>query len=90
LLVLPIIFEEEFTMRVKKTNREQEPLSIEFCTECNEALDDFALTQNSSNKKAIHENFSNCKKTGKFKGEFCSKIFISEEQILNNSSKEED
>jgi len=78
-------------MKTKKTNKEESPdLSIEFCTECNQALDNFAFTAKSKNMKKVQDNFSNCKKTGKFKGELCSKIFISEDQIFHTSSEEED
>lgn len=79
----------ELTMKRKKTNNEEEKLPIEFCTECGEALDDFAFTPISKDKKAIQDNFSNCQKTGKFKGECCSKVFISEDEIFLTPSEEE-
>lgn len=57
---------------------EQENVNVaKFCTECGDTLDDFALTENAKNLDKVKENFDNCKKTGKFKGEECSKLFIS-------------
>ncbi len=78
-------------MKTKKTNKEEKPdLSLEFCTECDSALESFVFTPKSKNKKKIQANFDNCKKTGKFNGELCSKVFISEDQIFLNPSEEED
>lgn len=78
-------------MKTKKTITEEKPeLSLEFCTECDHALDSFMFAPKSKNKKKIQDNFANCKKTGKFKGELCSKVFISEDQIFLNPSEDED
>ena len=77
-------------MKRKKINKDQEEkLPIEFCTECDEALEDFAFTPKSKSKKEVQENFSNCQKTGKFKGECCSKVFISEDEIFLTPSEED-
>lgn len=48
-----------------------------FCTECGDDLNDFSLTERAKHVDAVKANFENCKKTGKFKGEECSKLFIS-------------
>ncbi len=55
-----------------------------FCTECGSELDDFAFSAKSKNKKSIRDNHYNCVKTGKFSGEFCSKIFISDDNLLGD------
>jgi len=47
------------------------------CTECGKELDFFWLKDMASDNNAIKANFENCKKTGKFKGHYCSKMFIS-------------
>jgi hypothetical protein len=52
-------------------------LDIKFCTECDDKLDNFSLNPMSVNIKAVKDNHENCKKTGKFKGELCSRLFIS-------------
>jgi len=78
-------------MKTKKNNKdEQQDLSLEFCTECGQALDNFAFTPKSKSKKKVQDNFSNCKHTGKFKGDLCSKVFISEDQIFLHAPEDED
>ena len=47
------------------------------CTECDKELDLFWLTDKASDKNAVKINFENCKKIGKTKGHYCSKMFIS-------------
>lgn len=48
-----------------------------FCTQCDKELDIFWLKDVSADKKAVKMNFENCKRTGKLKGHYCSKMFIS-------------
>jgi hypothetical protein len=48
-----------------------------FCTECGKELDLFWLTDKASDKNAVKINQENCVKIGKFKGHYCSKMFIS-------------
>lgn len=59
-------------------------MDLQFCTECNEELENLSVGEPNmtlEQAKAMHEN---CKKTGKFKGEMCSKIFIlSEKNNIN-------
>jgi|YNPMSStandDraft_1061717.scaffolds.fasta_scaffold23741_2 uncharacterized protein with PIN domain len=70
-------------MKRKKSNkklelelREEQKSDIKFCTECGEVLEDFSVSDAAKDKKAVIENFHNCKKTGKFKGDVCSKLYI--------------
>jgi hypothetical protein len=65
-------------MKKKKLMIEEEDKSdkTKFCTECGDTLDDFAITDNAKDVQKVKDNFENCKKTGKFKGEECSKLFI--------------
>ena len=62
--------------KAKKQNNKKNDLPM-FCTECGKELDLFWLTDKASNKDAVNENFQNCNSTGKFKGHYCSKMFIS-------------
>lgn len=55
-----------------------------FCTECGDELEDFAFSKNSKNKKEVRKKHYNCVKTGKFSGEFCSKLFISDDSLLGD------
>lgn len=59
-------------------------LDINFCTECENDLDNFFLSSKSKDIAAIKANHENCKHIGKFKGEMCSKIFITKiEEEMN-------
>ncbi len=57
-------------------NEEENFYKAKFCTECGDTLDDFSITENAKDVEKVKENFENCKKTGKFNGEECSKLFI--------------
>ncbi len=67
--------------KVKKKNPEN---SGTFCTECGEELEDFAFSEKVKNKTGLKKNHYNCVKTGKFSGEFCSKLFISDDTLLGD------
>ncbi len=47
-----------------------------YCTQCGATLEGFATSGRADDLSAIRKNFELCKKTGKFTGEFCSKLFI--------------
>jgi hypothetical protein len=49
--------------------------SVRFCTECGEELEDFSVSKNSSSEAAFKQHH-NCRKTGKFDGDMCSRVFI--------------
>ncbi len=53
-----------------------------FCTECDKELDAFWKSNKSKDPEAVRKNHENCKKIGKFKGEFCSKLFIIDKDTL--------
>jgi uncharacterized protein with PIN domain len=62
----------------------EEKLNLEksdviYCVECGEVLDDFSFDEVSKNVDAVKKNFHNCKETGKFKGDICSKLYIIDE-----------
>ncbi len=62
--------------KIKKVLLTEENSDIKFCTECGEALEDFSVSSDAKNPDAVIENFHICKKTGKFNGEICSKLYI--------------
>jgi hypothetical protein len=62
---------------LKKQTDKENGLPL-FCTECGKELDLFWLTDKASDKKAVKINHENCVKIGKFKGHYCSKMFISD------------
>jgi len=50
-----------------------------YCTECGEELNDYCFNEKVDNLESIREHHQNCKKTKKFKGDQCSKLFIAEQ-----------
>jgi len=68
----------------KKSVSKEIPKSTSlFCTECGDELDDFSFSEKNKNFKAVMANHKNCVKKGKFSGEFCSKVFISSNMLLD-------
>ena len=53
---------------------------IIFCSECGKELDNFALSEMVKDYNSIIQNFADCKKNGRFKGDLCSKIFIARDE----------
>jgi hypothetical protein len=47
-----------------------------FCTQCDKELDVFWMDRRAENPQLVMKNHERCIATGKFKGEFCSKLFI--------------
>ena len=52
------------------------PEEIIFCTECGSSLTDFYLSSDVKDVEKLEAHYQNCRSTGKFKGEMCSKMFI--------------
>ena len=68
-------------------NIEREKLlkqKIIFCTECGIELVNFCFSARANNPDAIRKSLARCKKTGKFAGEFCSKLFIADDFRLES------
>lgn len=78
---------KEIEMRKKRTilTKEdlEEKIDIQFCTECGDALEYFDQSEQAKDPEAVKKNFENCKKTGKFKGEVCSKLYIISPSVEN-------
>ena len=55
-----------------------------FCTECGALLENFCFSGSIYDRDAIKKNLDQCKKSGKFVGEFCAKLFISEDESLDS------
>jgi len=55
-----------------------------FCTECNASLENFCFSDGVDNPEAIKKNLAQCKKKGKFVGDFCAKLFISNSDMLDS------
>jgi hypothetical protein len=52
------------------------PFDFSFCTECGRDLRNFSLDKMIFDIEYVRENFTRCRQNGKFKGEYCSKLFI--------------
>lgn len=55
-----------------KINKETE--EVKFCLECND-MDDLAVDPQ-LDEKAAKERFKNCRDTGKFNGDVCSRLYV--------------
>ncbi len=55
-----------------------------FCTECGSMLENFCFSNSADNADAIKKNLAQCKKSGKFAGEFCAQLFISSSEPLDS------
>ena len=60
-----------------------------FCTECGIELQNFCINGDTHDEEAIKKNLAQCKKTGKFKGDFCSKLFIAGDENMENLFNDE-
>ena len=72
-------------MKNSKNNKEREKIlkqKVIFCTECGKELENYCFSSGSKDINAIKKNLAQCKKTGKFVGEFCSKLFIAGDEDL--------
>ncbi|MGA7161737.1 MAG: hypothetical protein WBZ48_12085 [Bacteroidota bacterium] len=55
-----------------------------FCTECNTSLENFCFSNGANDPEAIKKTLAQCKKSGKFVGDFCAKLFISDTDTLDS------
>jgi hypothetical protein len=69
----------------KSLNKNFEP---QFCTECDEQLEHFFLDPIAVDRNAVKDHFKHCKASGKFKGEICSKLFISSDDFEEQSNED--
>lgn len=66
-------------MKKKNTTKKDELFeSSRFCTECGEELEDFTFDKEASDEETVKRRFHNCKETGRFKGDICSRVFIND------------
>jgi len=63
------------THTTSDTGEESAPRRV-FCTECGATLENFCFTGGADDIDAIRKTLAQCRKQGRFSGEFCSKLFI--------------
>jgi len=77
-------------MKKKNTIKKEEALdSVQFCIECGEELEDFSVSDHSSSEEAQKQH-DNCKHTGKFNGDMCSRVFITKFKESDDLNLSED
>lgn len=54
-----------------------------FCTECGTTLENFCFSNGVNDLEAIRKTLAQCKKQGKFSGEFCAKLFIAHPDVFD-------
>ncbi len=47
-----------------------------FCTECGATLENFCFSGAADDVESIRKTLAQCRKQGRFSGDFCSKLFI--------------
>jgi len=79
-------------MRKKKTKDSggfQE--NLVFCTECGKELDNICFDDKQMNDKDyLEKHHEKCRKTGKFKGDICSRMFIANDSGIEEIFLDED
>ena len=60
-----------------------------FCTECGAYLENFCFSSGAEDVKAIKKTLAQCKKDGKFVGDFCAKLFIVDRERLDSLWEED-
>jgi hypothetical protein len=62
------------------------PLSqrLVFCTACNATLENFCFASSANDLESIRKTLSQCKKHGRFTGDFCSRLFIAHPEALSD------
>jgi hypothetical protein len=63
--------------KIQKKNKSKETKDL-YCTQCGEKLDNFCFSDEVKDINAIKKHHEECKKTKKFKGSYCSRLFIAE------------
>jgi len=70
----------------KKKLHKMRPITedVVFCTECGKELNDLCFKEQVEDSEFLKRNFENCKKTGKFKGDICSRMFIADDSGIED------
>jgi len=58
-----------------ETDDDNAPRNV-FCTECGATLENFCFSAGADDLAAIRKTLAQCRKQGRFSGDFCSKLFI--------------
>jgi len=61
-----------------------------YCTECGATLENFCFSSTADDLEAVRKTLAQCRKQGRFSGDFCSKLFIAHPEALARSDEESD
>ena len=61
-----------------------------YCTECGATLENFCLSADATDLVAIRRTLAQCKKQGRFSGDFCSKLFIAHPEAVQGDDAGDD
>jgi hypothetical protein len=56
-----------------------------FCTECGATLENFCFSDGANDIAAIRKTLAQCRKQGRFTGDFCSKLFIAHPEAAHET-----
>lgn len=75
----------------KKPPRQNELLGRPkiFCTECGADLENFCFARGVDDVDAIKKTLAQCRKKGKFVGDFCAKLFVADTRDLDALKEDE-
>lgn len=69
----------------KKLNLyKEESKPILFCEQCAEEMQKYAVVLKNISAEEARKQFNICKEKGRFKGEFCARLFIAENKYDDN------
>lgn len=49
---------------------------VVFCTNCGAELENFCFSEKSADVEAVRRTLAQCRKDGRFVGEYCAKLFV--------------
>jgi len=61
-----------------------------YCLECGATLENFCFSEGADDLAAIRKTLAQCRKKGKFSGDFCSKLFIAHPDAVTVPDDEPD
>jgi hypothetical protein len=61
-----------------------------YCTECGATLEKFCFSSAADDLEAVRRTLAQCRKQGKFSGDFCSKLFIAHPEAAARPDEQSD
>lgn len=57
-----------------------------FCTECGATLENFCFSSGADDIAAVRRTLAQCRKQGRFTGDFCSRLFIAHPEAAQETT----